>query len=292
MTDETGPRAVARAARSALLAAVLAGAGVLSSLAATPRPTASTMTRVPVAAQAAQAAAPRAFVPKTPAGRPLALRMPGWQMPPPPAPRPRVDCRVDKCVALTFDDGPVPGTARLLNLLRARGVRATFFVLGSSAEAHPELVRREFVEGHEIGNHTYDHADLRALPGSRADAEMARTQATIRRLTGHGTALFRPPYGGTDRRIAGIARRHHLAQILWAVDPFDWRDRDPSVIQRRVVSSARRGSIILLHDIHSTTVAAVPGIVARLAAKGFVFVTVSELYAGRRLTPGRRYTSR
>ncbi|WP_312881710.1 polysaccharide deacetylase family protein [Actinomadura alba] len=213
-------------------------------------------------------------------------------LPPIPAARAKADCRVHRCVALTFDDGPVPGTARLLDILRDKGVRATFFVLGSQVAAYPGLLRREFAEGHEIGNHSYTHADLHQMSRAGAGSEMDRTQQAVRRVTGRTPVLFRPPYGATDAQVAAVARRNHLAQIMWAVDPFDWQDRDPDVVERRVVKETRRGAIILLHDIHETTVAAVPGIIEALDRKGYVFVTVSELYGGRPLVPGRRYPRR
>ncbi|MBC6461974.1 polysaccharide deacetylase family protein [Actinomadura sp. HBU206391] len=209
-----------------------------------------------------------------------------------PPPRAKVDCQVRKCVALTFDDGPVPGTARLLDILGARGVRATFFVVGLQVAAYPGLVRREFAEGHEIGNHSYTHANLDHMSGAGAGSEMGRTQQAVWRVTGKAPVLFRPPYGATDAGVAAVARRNHLAQIMWAVDPLDWHDRDAALIKRRVVQDVRRGAIILLHDIHGTTVSAVPGIIAALNRKGYVFVTVSELYRGKRLAPGRRYSQR
>jgi peptidoglycan/xylan/chitin deacetylase (PgdA/CDA1 family) len=208
-----------------------------------------------------------------------------------PSVRTPVDCRVRKCLALTFDDGPVPGTARLLDTLRAKGVRATFFVLGCQVTAYPHILRRAAAEGHEIGDHSYSHADLAAESPATVEAEISRTQRAIRQVTGRAPVLFRPPYGATDAQVAAVARRHDLAQILWAVDPLDWRDHSAATVQGRVLHSARRGSIILLHDIHPTTVAAVPALITKLTKAGFVFVTVSELYGGRPLTPGRAYTS-
>ena len=212
--------------------------------------------------------------------RPAAVR--------PPPPR-QIDCHVRKCVALTFDDGPVPGTARLLDVLRAGNARATFFVLGTQVARHPALVRRELAEGHEVGNHTYHHVDLVRASRAKINAELAHTQQAIRRATGVTPLLLRPPYGATDKRVSLIARRYRMAQCLWTLDPLDWRNRDAALIERRVVRGARPGYIILLHDIHATTVAAMPGILDKLTRKGFVFVTITELTGGHRLRPGRAY---
>jgi peptidoglycan/xylan/chitin deacetylase (PgdA/CDA1 family) len=204
------------------------------------------------------------------------------------APMSEVDCRVRKCVALTFDDGPSEVTARLLDVLGEHGARATFFLVGRNVREFPRLVRREAAEGHELANHTEMHANLRHASGERIVAELRRAQSAIRRVAGVTPKLMRPPYGETDGRVASVSARMGLAQVLWSLDPLDWRDRNAERVERSVVAGARKNSIVLLHDIHPSTVAAMPGILRRLAARGYFFVTVSELY-GRPLVPGKVY---
>ncbi|MFI6516232.1 polysaccharide deacetylase family protein [Spirillospora sp. NPDC050679] len=211
--------------------------------------------------------------------------------PPPAPPVVRTDCAKAKCVALTFDDGPMGPTAELLDVLAAHRARATFFLVGRNVAARPDLVRRELAAGHELGNHGYTHADLGRSPAAKVEAELTRTQQAIEQAAGVTPGLMRPPYGSTDRTVARIAKRMGLAQVMWSVDPLDWSARDSATVERRVVKGARPGRILLMHDIHPSTVAAVPGILRRLAAKGYVFVTVSELY-GRPLVPGRKYVQR
>ena len=199
----------------------------------------------------------------------------------------RVNCARAKCVALTFDDGPAPGTARLLKLLKRNGVRATFFVVGTQARARPALVARAHADGHEIGDHTEHHQQLTGLPSGLIRREIGGTRRTITRLTGTRPALFRPPYGATDRRVAVQARRLGLAQILWDVDTLDWRDRSSPTVARRAIGGLHRGAIILMHDSHPTTIDAVPRILRAAKAKGYTLVTVSELLG--RTVPGKTY---
>lgn len=204
-------------------------------------------------------------------------------------PPPQIDCRWRKCIALTFDDGPMRGTSKLLEVLATHRARATFFVVGENVDAYPGLVRQEAQAGHEIANHSYTHADLRRSSVPRIRSEIGRTQLAIRRITGRTPTLFRPPYGSTDRRVAAAARQNGLAQIIWSVDTADWRNRDARIVERRVVRGARRGGIVLMHDIHPTTIAAVPAILRRLAAQGYTFVTVTELFTSKAPVPGRKY---
>ncbi|GAA0941223.1 polysaccharide deacetylase family protein [Actinocorallia libanotica] len=201
----------------------------------------------------------------------------------------RVNCARVKCVALTFDDGPSAGTARLLTALRRSGARATFFVVGDQARARPGLVARAHAEGHEIGDHTEHHPQLTGLPSGRIHQEIDGTRRTIARLTGARPVLLRPPYGATDGRVAAQARRLGLAQVLWDVDTLDWRDRDHAVVARRAVRGLHRGAIILMHDSRPTTVAAVPAVLRAARAKGYALVTVSELLGST--SPGKVYRS-
>ncbi|MEO3784654.1 polysaccharide deacetylase family protein [Actinocorallia sp. B10E7] len=199
----------------------------------------------------------------------------------------RVNCAKAKCVALTFDDGPSSGTSRLLKLLKQGGARATFFVVGPQARSRPGLVARAHADGHEIGDHTERHPQLTGLSSGRIRQELSGTRRTITKLTGTRPALFRPPYGATDRRVAAEARRLGLAQILWDVDTRDWRDRNSSIVARRAISGLHRGAIILMHDTHPTTIAAVPRILRTAKARGYTLVTVSELLGSP--VPGRVY---
>ncbi|WP_165964307.1 polysaccharide deacetylase family protein [Actinomadura sp. KC216] len=209
---------------------------------------------------------------------------------PPPAPPPP-DCARAKCVALTFDDGPAASTSELLDILAARRVKATFFVIGKNVAEHPDLVRRERAAGHEIADHSYTHANLGRASKKKIRSELTRTQDAIRRASGVTPTMLRPPYGSTSKRLAEVTREMGLAQVLWTVDPQDWDSRDTQDVERRVLEAAKPGYIVLMHDIHRTTVRAVPKIIDRLAAQGYEFVTVSELFGGR-LTPGKEYVQR
>ncbi|MEU8107141.1 polysaccharide deacetylase family protein [Nonomuraea muscovyensis] len=184
------------------------------------------------------------------------------------------DCRRVKCVALTFDDGPGPYTATLLRHLAARKARATFFVVGQNVVAHPDLVRRAAAAGHEIGGHTWSHRDLTTLRAASIRSDLARTAKAIKAVTGVAPTLMRPPYGAQNARV-----RKHAKQpmIMWSVDTLDWRYRNSARVARVAVKQARPGGIILFHDIHPTTVKAIPRVLKKLSARGYHFVTVSEL---------------
>ncbi|TDD80247.1 hypothetical protein E1293_21150 [Actinomadura darangshiensis] len=213
---------------------------------------------------------------------------------PKPTPKPKPpppDCARVKCVALTFDDGPAESTRELLDILAARRVRATFFLIGENAAKYPDLVRREHEAGHEIADHSYTHADLGRASKKKIMSELTRTQEAIRRASGVTPVMLRPPYGSTSKRLTKITRELGMAQVLWTVDPLDWEHRDTGYVEKRVLRSVKPGYIVLLHDIHPTSVHAVPKIIDRLAAKGYVFVTVPELFGGR-LTPGEEYLQR
>ncbi|MET9344460.1 polysaccharide deacetylase family protein [Nonomuraea sp. NPDC003804] len=216
--------------------------------------------------------------------RSLTAVQPGW-----PHPDLTVDCREVKCVALTFDDGPGRYTPWLLDELDDLEVKATFFVVGQMVAADRDhTLPRMVAAGHEIGNHSWSHAELPGLSDEGIARELGRTQDVVEQVAGVRMTVMRPPYGSTDARVAAETRRLGLAQILWSVDTLDWRDRVPSVVARRA-AKATGGSIVLMHDIHRTTVEAVPNVVESLADKGYRFVTISELY-GTTPAAGRKYT--
>lgn len=185
----------------------------------------------------------------------------------------------DRFIALTFDDGPHPRlTPRLLDLLKKENVRATFFVLGEQAAAHPGIVRRIDLEGHEIGNHSWNHLSFSRLNRADIREELKSTSEAIRSATGRNPILMRPPYGDTNESLnLWIAEEFGMKVILWSIDSNDWRDRNAELVRRNILSKARPGSIVLCHDIHASTIEAMPALIADLKRKGFRFVTVSEL---------------
>ena len=202
-----------------------------------------------------------------------------------------VDCRVTKCVAITFDDGPGLYTDKLLAALRAADAKATFFVLGDVSAARPAALRRIAAAGHEIANHTWSHRALPSLTDAQVRSQLTRSADVIESITGTRPELMRPPYGSLSSRVVGILGVREWPIVLWDVDPEDWKYKNADTVYRRVLARTAPGSIVLLHDIHATTVAAVPRILAALADRGYTFVTVSELY-GRQLTNGAVYYER
>ncbi|OYW38509.1 MAG: hypothetical protein B7Z45_04980, partial [Azorhizobium sp. 12-66-6] len=182
-------------------------------------------------------------------------------------------------LALTFDDGPNPETTpKLLKMLRDRNIKATFFVLGTHASAYPDVLRQIAADGHEIGNHSWNHPQLPKLTVAGADKQVEDTSRAIEDATGAKTVLLRPPYGAmTPALQAHIAQKYGMTFIYWSVDPLDWKIRDGQSIYDQVLKNARPGSIVLAHDIHATTVAAMPRVLDALIAKGFKFATVSQL---------------
>ncbi|MDA7887766.1 polysaccharide deacetylase family protein [Akkermansiaceae bacterium] len=184
-------------------------------------------------------------------------------------------------VAMTFDDGPHPqNTPRLLDMLRSRNIKATFYVIGGNVDRHPHIVRRIVSEGHEIGNHTYTHRKLTSLGASDVREEMSKTQAAIVRAAGVKPRTMRPPYGAlrTDQGNT-IFSEFGYPTIMWSVDPQDWKRPGPSVVASRILSNSRNGSIILAHDLHKPTVDAMPQTFDGLLGRGFKFITVSQMLA-------------
>lgn len=198
----------------------------------------------------------------------------------------KADCRRDRCVALTFDDGPGPYTAELVAKLRRARAPATFFMVGEHVDAFPGLAQRVARGGFEIGNHSYTHADLTRLSAGDAERELTRTSMAIQRATGKSVTLMRPPYGARNHAVDVAVRQAGLTEVLWDVDTLDWQHRNSAYVTKRALRKTRRGSIVLMHDIHPTTVKAVPGLVRQLRERGYTLVTVSELLASRRKSSG------
>ena len=178
-------------------------------------------------------------------------------------------------IALTFDDGPsAVWTPALLDGLKERGVKATFFLIGENADKNPEIVKRMAEEGHLIGNHTYHHVELIKVSENEARLELADTSAVIVRITGKEPEYMRPPFGTWQRKLEQDIQ---MLPVLWTIDPQDWTTENQDEIVNKVVTEAEENDIILLHDCYKSSVEAGLRIVDILQEEGFVFVTVDEL---------------
>lgn len=191
-------------------------------------------------------------------------------------------------VALTFDDGPDPAyTPQILDILREKDVRATFFMVGRHVEAYPEIARRIVAEGHDIGNHTYTHRSLVPLGPERTGYEIERAEEAITAVTGGRSYLLRPPRGLYSASAMEESRKGQYTMVLWSLSPRDWAGATATDIVRSVLAHTKNGEIILLHDSGSlisasggdrrNTVKALPEIIDGLRARGYEFVTMNEM---------------
>ena len=191
-------------------------------------------------------------------------------------------CHVDgPFIAMTFDDGPHgANTPRLLDMLKQHGIKATFFVCGECVAEYPEIVKRAADEGHEIANHSWNHPNLIPMSEAKVREQLERTHQVVKQAAGVDMKVFRPPYGNFTQRQRNWANAvYGYRIILWDVDPLDWKVRNAGHVHGEIVKHTVAGSIVLAHDIHKTTVDAMPETFDALLAKGFKFATVSELLA-------------
>jgi len=180
-----------------------------------------------------------------------------------------------KKIAITFDDGPHPVyTLKLLDGLAQRNVKATFFIIGESAERYPEVIKRIYAEGHLIGNHTYSHVQLTCISSTRAIEEIRKTNDIVASITGETVRYIRPPFGLDNKTLAASS---NLIPILWTVDPRDWSVLNTNSVVSHVVKKVKENDVILLHDIFDTSVDAALQIIDILLEQGYTFVTVDEL---------------
>lgn len=186
-------------------------------------------------------------------------------------------------VALTFDDGPRRSTTtRLLDGLRERGASATFFLVGERLAGNEDLVRRMEAEGHQVGNHTWDHVRLQGDAPEHQLLEIRQTETALAEILGGSGYWLRPPYGLVDPELSA---RLTTPMVHWSVDPRDWESRSTEKIVPAVLSAVRPGDVILLHDIYETSVDAALEIVDALTEQGYWFVTVEELLALNGIQP-------
>lgn len=197
----------------------------------------------------------------------------------------------EKLVALTFDDGPSGRfTRKLLDGLEERGAKATFFLCGYRMEQYPDLTQRIWQDGHEIGLHGYSHRCFGNMCRGDVLRELEKTMALV--PEGCPVSFLRSPGGICGKCVQEAAGEMDLAELYWSVDPKDWATDDAGAIEKAVTSKVRDGDVILLHDMSDSSVEAALAIVDELQARGFRFVTASQLARERNvsLIPGTKYT--
>lgn len=196
---------------------------------------------------------------------------------------------LNKAIALTFDDGPSSFTGRLLDCLEANNAKATFFMTGTEIASFPEEVKRMNTLGCELGNHTYDHTDLTTLSAEEISAEVSQVDQQLVTLTGKGASVVRPPYGSVNDTVRATIG---TPMILWSVDTLDWKTQDVQSIIEEVMNNVEDGSVILMHDIFSTTVDAAEILIPQLIENGYELLTIHELAEakGVELSGGTTYS--
>lgn len=196
--------------------------------------------------------------------------------------------RTRKAVALTFDDGPSPKTTPVaLDLLKKYNAKGTFFMVGHAVEGNEDIIKRVIAEGHQIGNHSWDHPVLTKISLEKAKSQINDTTAALKKASGLDVHIMRPPYGAINGAIQAAVDQSF---ILWDVDTLDWKNRNTASIMKEV-RKAQPGSIILMHDVHQTTIDALPLILQYLTEQGFEMVTIEELM-GDQLELHQSYTNR
>jgi peptidoglycan/xylan/chitin deacetylase (PgdA/CDA1 family) len=202
-----------------------------------------------------------------------------------------VDCSQFKCVALTFDDGPSPFTDRLVQILQDSDFKATFFEVGNKVAAHPDWAKRVAKAGMEIGNHTWEHANMTAVPPGDVPAQLSKASAAIAAAIGQTPTILRTAGGLIDDAVLAAAKEQGLADINWDVIPFDWiNDANTAATRYMLMTQIMPGSVVLLHDTYSSTVDLVYQFIPVLKANGYHLVTVTHLLGAR--SPGSSYGRR
>lgn len=195
-------------------------------------------------------------------------------------------------LALTFDDGPQPGSERVLDALKANGARATFFVLGKNIEGNEATLKRMVDEGHQVGAHSWSHPNFREVSESVVRSQMTRTMDKVEELTGYKVTMMRPPYGALNRLSRRQMTDLGLPVILWSLDSLDWQHKSTSKTISTIKSKAENGAIVLCHDVWDTTGAAMETLIPDLIAQGYQLVTVAEMMSFRNapLNAGTEYS--
>lgn len=196
------------------------------------------------------------------------------------------NCVRVKCIALTFDDGPSKYTDELLDTLRDKRAHASFFLIGKNVAQRPDIVKRQKAEGHTIGNHTWSHPWLTRLSANEIEIQLTQTNDAISAQTNEKPTYVRPPNGAVNQTVYASLEKLNMTAVLWSVDTRDWADRNSQIVANRVIAGVKPGAIIILHDVHKTSVQAVPKIIDTLQKNGYVFVSLDEML-GPNAAPGK-----
>lgn len=193
-------------------------------------------------------------------------------------------------IAITFDDGPGKHTMRLLKVLEKYQVKATFFLVGESISKYPDAVKQMAKQGCEIGNHTQSHKNLTKVKAKGIRTQLGGTDKKVQDLTGKRPTLIRPPYGAVNATLRKTADR---PLVFWSMDTLDWKKKDAKKVANYIMKHVEDGEVILVHDIHKTTVDAMEKVIPQLLKKGYQLVTVSELAQARevKMEKGKKYFS-
>lgn len=195
-------------------------------------------------------------------------------------------------IALTFDDGPQPGTTEVLAVLKQYGALATFFILGKNIEGNEEILRETAEAGHELGVHSWYHSDFTKISQSAVGSQVKRTMDTVLEMTGREISLVRPPFGALNRLARRPLTGMGLPVILWNVDSLDWKTRSAKSTAKNLLQKAAPGAIVLMHDVWLSTAEALKTALPELLSRGYQLVTVSEMMSFRKepLTAGNEYS--
>lgn len=189
-----------------------------------------------------------------------------------------VSCQVKVCdvkqIAITFDDGPSAYTTELLDYLKENDFKVTFFLVGNRLSTYPDTLKRQVDEGHEIGYHSFAHAQQTSLSSEQITSDFERSEAILRQITGAEFTLWRTPGGGYNNRVLQAVDVPH---IMWSVDTLDWKHRDTYQVYSNIMRDVRDGSIVLLHDLYKTSVEGAKLAMDELWAGDYEFLTVTEL---------------
>ncbi|MCL1792396.1 MAG: polysaccharide deacetylase family protein [Oscillospiraceae bacterium] len=193
-------------------------------------------------------------------------------------------------MVISFDDGPGPHTERLLKILADNNAKATFFVVGYKVSSYAETIRHMVEQGHEVAGHSWNHPYLTRSGSETIKRELQSTSDAIYEVTGTRYMFYRAPYGSYNANVKNISQQLGFSLIQWNIDVLDWKLRNANSVYNNIMSMAKDGGVICVHDVHSTTVDAMERAIPDLIASGYTLLTVTEMFGS--MEPGLVYYNR